>query len=158
MTPDEFAVYSYLHVFEPITPAALALALGMQRSTLSNYLRRIADRGDLAREPNPTDGRSAHLQLSPTGHAKVHDAEQLFVVAIRALQANLVIPREDIIGALVALNSTLDGALAVVGEAVDPGEGGATRRRNRPDAASRTRPTKAAMTIRKNVHKPSVPT
>ena len=76
----------------------------------------MTDLADVSREPKPTDGRSAHVQLSQSGHAKVHDAERLFLVAIRALQANLVIPREDMIGALVALNSTLESALAVVGE------------------------------------------
>ena len=119
LTPDEFAVYSLLHVVGTMTPAASAQALGMRRSTLSNYLRRMTDRGDLEREPNPSDGRSAHVQLSARGHVKVHEAERLFLVAIRALQANLTIPREEHIRALVALNSTLDFALDVVGEGAD---------------------------------------
>jgi DNA-binding MarR family transcriptional regulator len=121
LTPDEFAVYSLLHVVGTMTPAAIARALGMQRPTLSNYLRRMADRDDLDRAPNPSDGRSAHVQLSASGHAKVHEAERSFGLAIRALQANLKIPREDVIGALVSLNSTLEAALKAVGEGADSG-------------------------------------
>ena len=71
MTADEFAVYSLLGFRGPIAPAKLAAALGMQRSTLSNYLARLDERGDLVREPDPDDGRSVLIELSAAGKARV---------------------------------------------------------------------------------------
>jgi DNA-binding MarR family transcriptional regulator len=65
LRPDEFAVYSALRLTGETTPAALAGELGMGRPTLSNWLRRMQAAGHLTRRPNPADGRSSLVALTP---------------------------------------------------------------------------------------------
>jgi len=111
LTPDEFALYSLLHVSPRLTPAETADRLGVQRSTLSNYLKRMEERGHLARSRHPADGRSARLELSEPGHRVVHEVETTFKKAIQAIDANLVMGRPQLLEALVALNATLERAM-----------------------------------------------
>jgi DNA-binding MarR family transcriptional regulator len=51
-----------------LTISELALALGLDRSSVSGLVDRTEKRGLLRREPNPTDARSVHVTLSASGH------------------------------------------------------------------------------------------
>lgn len=82
LTPDEFGVYSLLGYLGPIAPAKLAEALGMQRSTLSNYLARMEERKDLARTADPTDGRGSLVRLSDAGRARSLATGRYFARAV----------------------------------------------------------------------------
>lgn len=69
LSPGDFGVTSALRLTEPVRPSDLAAVLGMRPTTMSNYLRRLADRGLIAREPDPHDGRAARVRLTATGTA-----------------------------------------------------------------------------------------
>lgn len=112
MTPDEFAVYSLLRYVAPVTPARLANALGMQRSTLSNYLARLDERGDLERRPALTDGRSSLLELSPAGRARLEATFPHFKSAIDPFHAALGAHRSAVLAALAQINAAFDVTLA----------------------------------------------
>lgn len=74
---DDFAVYSYLS-YGPMTLTDLADGTGMPLTTASGYVRRFEDRGDVLREPNPDDGRSHLLSLTPAGADRLMDAVEIF--------------------------------------------------------------------------------
>lgn len=50
-----------------ITPAAIAEILHVDRSSVTPLLKRLEQRQLVAREPDPADGRSFHLSLTPLG-------------------------------------------------------------------------------------------
>lgn len=113
LTADEFGVYSLLAYLGPIAPAKLAGALGMQRSTLSNYLARMDERKDIVRAPDPADGRGSLVRLSEAGHARS--------LATRPYFARAVVPFRDVLGptkwaaairSLTSVNEALDEAIA----------------------------------------------
>jgi DNA-binding MarR family transcriptional regulator len=113
LTPDEFGVYSLLAYLGPIAPAKLASALGMQRSTLSNYLGRMDDRKDIVRAADPADGRGTLVRLSDGGRARCLATQPYF--------ARAVVPFRDALGptrwaaairSLTSVNEALDAAIA----------------------------------------------
>src|SRR5688500_1471001 len=69
LAPDEYAVYSGVLEFGPITPTQLARVVGMPPTTLSHYLRDMRRRGHVEEKPNPRDGRSQLMTLTPDGLA-----------------------------------------------------------------------------------------
>jgi DNA-binding MarR family transcriptional regulator len=71
---DEFGVESAIGAFGPITPTELAALLGMPPTTLSAYVKRLSDRGEIGQQPNPNDGRSYLLELTPKGRELVREA------------------------------------------------------------------------------------
>ena len=86
---DEYAVYSGVFEFGPITPTELAAAVGMPPTTLSHYIRHMRDAGHLVEQRMPTDGRSRALSLSPTGLATHRRANRAFEVAYAAFVARV---------------------------------------------------------------------
>lgn len=74
---DDFAVYSYLF-FGPMTLTDLADGTGMPLTTVSGYVKRFEERGHVAREPNPDDGRSQLVSLTPAGRDWLMDAVEIF--------------------------------------------------------------------------------
>lgn len=51
-----------------LTISELALALGLDRSSVSGLVDRTEKRGLVRREPNPVDARSVRVTLSASGH------------------------------------------------------------------------------------------
>jgi len=74
---EDFAVYSYLF-YGPMTLTALADGTGMRLTTISGYVKRFEERGHIAREPNPDDGRSQLLSLTPKGRDWLMDSVEIF--------------------------------------------------------------------------------
>jgi DNA-binding MarR family transcriptional regulator len=110
MTPDEFAVYSLLNFRAPIAPALLAAALGMQRSTMSNYLTRMDDRRDLVRRAHADDGRSALIELSSSGKARMTATIPFFARAFLPFERALGTRRGAATKALRQISAALDEA------------------------------------------------
>lgn len=79
VTADEFALHSALHHAAPVTPSRLAELLAIPPTTVSTHIRRLERRGALERLPNPDDGRSAYLRLTPAGEATYQRARTLFL-------------------------------------------------------------------------------
>src|SRR6266487_2719744 len=71
LNPNDFAVASAVRAFQPVTPSRLAALLGMPPTTLSSYLRRLEERRQIKRRPNPEDGRSSLLEMTKTGERNV---------------------------------------------------------------------------------------
>jgi len=112
LTTDEFAVYSLLRLIGPTTPSQLASGLGMPASTMSHYLRRMADRRHLHRTRNPADGRSSFVELTKSGRVATEACFPGFDKAISAFRQHLDIPEKELLGALEAMNDALGAALA----------------------------------------------
>jgi DNA-binding MarR family transcriptional regulator len=112
LSPNDFAVYSVIHVEERITPSLLAEILGMPPTSLSYVIRRIEDLGDLRRVANPEDGRSVLLELTGKGHRLTHQAEKGFAKAIRAFRAELDIDERHLLDQLEAMSAALERAIA----------------------------------------------
>lgn len=101
--PAEYAVYSLMFEAGPRTPSELAAALGVPPSTMSTYLTAMLARGDAARIPNPTDGRSVRVVLTDRGRGVMRRVNPPFTRAADAIRANLDAPEEDVRAALAVL-------------------------------------------------------
>jgi DNA-binding MarR family transcriptional regulator len=88
MRPDRFAVQSVIGAMGPITPTELARRLGMAPTTISSWLARLERAGSAQRHPNPVDGRSQLIELTPKGRRELNRALPGFRRAIeRVLDA-----------------------------------------------------------------------
>jgi DNA-binding MarR family transcriptional regulator len=110
LRPDEYAVYSGVFEFGPITPTELAGVIGVPPTTLSHYIRHMREAGHLVEKKQPRDGRSRALSLSPTGLASHRRANRAFEVAYAAFVAR--------IGDQAAIKSALAGVETAAREAL----------------------------------------
>ena len=113
LTADEFAVYSVLFGTGPTTPSRLAADLGMPASTMSHYLRRMAERGHLDRRTNPDDGRSSLVVLTADGRSATEACFPAFGAAITSFRANLGMPEADLLAALTKMSEAIAAASSV---------------------------------------------
>ena len=90
-TPRQFAVL--LHVFQNpgLRQTELVEATGIDRSTLTEILRRLASRGQIVRSRRETDQRANALKITPQGEAVLLAA---FEAAERA-QKRILEPIDD---------------------------------------------------------------
>jgi DNA-binding MarR family transcriptional regulator len=110
LTPDEYAVYSALLEFEPLSPTEMAAVVGMPPTTMSHYVREMRERGHVEEEPNPRDGRSRMLRLSAAGRAAHGRANLAFEEAYSRFVAGIVEP-EAAKRALEEIEAAADHAL-----------------------------------------------
>lgn len=116
LRPDEFAVYSALRLTGETTPAALAGELGMGRSTVSNWLRRMESRGHLSRRRNPADGRSSLIRLTPKAVRLTEACFPAFSSAIESFRAHLD-DEAPLLAAMESASSALTAALSELSDA-----------------------------------------
>jgi DNA-binding MarR family transcriptional regulator len=76
-----------------------------EKSRLSHQVRRMQDRGLVAREANPADGRSAMICLLPAGRRAIQDAAPQHVRNVRRHFTGLFTPAE--LDTLAALNERI---------------------------------------------------
>src|SRR5689334_6739168 len=69
LTGREYAVTSWLALQERATPTSIADQLGMSATTVSAMVDRLVQKGHIRRVPNPDDGRSYFIELTPAGSA-----------------------------------------------------------------------------------------
>lgn len=67
--PDEYGPLSFIGFLQPVTRTRLAEATGLRRTTLRDMVSRLIERGDVEERPNPRDGRSTSISLTPAGQA-----------------------------------------------------------------------------------------
>ena len=65
--PNEYGPLSFIGTLQPVTRTRLAEAMGLRRTTLRDLVARLIERGHVREEPNPRDGRSTLLTLTPEG-------------------------------------------------------------------------------------------
>lgn len=107
-----FAVYSVIGAEEPVTPTRLAEILGMPPTSLSYVIRQMHERGHLRRVPNPHDGRSVLLRLTPKGRRVLDDALAGFAVAIGKFRRELDVDEPELLKHLEAMSAALERAIA----------------------------------------------
>jgi DNA-binding MarR family transcriptional regulator len=110
LTGDEFGLYSVLTAAEALTPSELARWMSAPATTVSSYVKRLEQRGHVVREPNPDDGRSYRIRLTPEGHEAHRAAGAAFLPVLDRVVAALGPDEPAVRTALGALHAALDSS------------------------------------------------
>ena len=95
IAPELFSFLSWVRLLEPVTPGTLAAETGIPPTTIRDYLRRLNERGDIVRRPNPRDGRSYLVKLTPRGRRLVDRGAPLVGAVFRRVEPHLPRPSEE---------------------------------------------------------------
>ena len=112
VSDEQFALLSRIALDGPVTPTALAAEMGVPPTTLADAVRRLDERGEIERLPNPADGRSHLLTLSPAGRKRVEAAAPAVWSALEEMRGHLGVPSEEVEAALDELHRSLRAATA----------------------------------------------
>lgn len=111
MRADEYAVYSLLFMYGPLTATEMARQLGLPLSTVLDYLKAIDATGHLDRVPHPRDGRAVQVALNSRGVAAQARAHGHWEVVRRQVEGSLHLPKATVRAALHALDDAAEAAL-----------------------------------------------
>lgn len=111
MRADEYAVYSLLFEYGPLTATEMARQLGLPLSTALDYLKTIDAAGHLVRDPHPEDGRAVQLALNSRGVAAQVRANKHWEVVRKQIEGSLRMPKAEVRAALQALDDAAVEAL-----------------------------------------------
>jgi DNA-binding MarR family transcriptional regulator len=121
----EFSLLLLLHANGPLAPKQLARTLSLPAPALTVLMDRLQAQGHLRREPNPQDGRSQHVVLTPAGRTLAARAADVARAAglrfdglwleapLPVLRARIAARRDDA--------SDADEAVLLRAAAADPG-------------------------------------
>jgi DNA-binding MarR family transcriptional regulator len=91
--PDQlFSFLGWVARLQPVTPGILASETGLPPTTIRDYVRRLVERGDVRRIPNPTDGRSHYVVLTPKGQRRSDRGWPAVVAAYQRVERHLERP------------------------------------------------------------------
>ena len=107
-----YALLSMICIREPITPTALAQAMGVAPTTLSDRLAELVELGHVRRAKNPRDGRSYLIQSTAAGRRAVDRAAPVTWRAQQEVVRHLTKRLPAIEAAIADLSRALDAALA----------------------------------------------
>jgi DNA-binding MarR family transcriptional regulator len=107
-----FATLVMITLREPLTPKAVAQAMGFPPTTMSDYLTELFEAGLIKRTPNPADGRSYLVRTTAKGRRAFERGSVASSRAHRLLEKNLERPLEEIEEAIDQLTRALDAALS----------------------------------------------
>ena len=113
---EDAALYSVLDRHGPLTPTELAGRLGVGASTLTYRLKSLEAQGVVTRRPNPDDGRSALVDLSPEGRSHWLATIPAFAEALRRAERRVALPQDQVAAALEAIAAALDAEFAAPSE------------------------------------------
>ncbi len=71
--PSLGAALATVERWGPLTPSELADREGIRRPSATRLVARLEEEGLVAREPDPTDGRSFRVSLTPDGRAHIQE-------------------------------------------------------------------------------------
>ncbi len=111
LSADEYAVYSLLAYEGPMAPKRLAERLGMPATTMSHYVRALAERRHAKRFRDPADGRSYQLTLTAAGRRVHRQAARAFEQANQRFRASLEVDEALLRQALVEVGRAADQAM-----------------------------------------------
>lgn len=74
MSPAQFGVQSVIGAFAPLTPTELSARIGMPAPTVTAWIKRLLESGQVQKRPHPTDRRSYLVEVTDAGHAALHEA------------------------------------------------------------------------------------
>src|SRR5579864_1927952 len=109
LPPEDYPFYVLIGAEGPWTPTGLADRLMMPLSTVLFRFRRLERRGHAERVPNPEDGRSFLMRLTPEGQRLLDEARPAFRAYAEAVEARLGAEQVD----------TLKTGLEAVRQAID---------------------------------------
>lgn len=108
LTPRQFAVLMSVSKSEDLSQTALVDATGIDRSTLADIVRRLVERGLLARKRTKQDARMYAVRLSAAGRNAIESAAPGAVATNDALLASLpVSQRTAFVNALQKIVETM---------------------------------------------------
>jgi DNA-binding MarR family transcriptional regulator len=121
-----FSFLGWVTRLQPATPSTLAAETGLPPTTIRDYIRRLVERGDVRRIPNPNDGRSYYLVLTRKGQTVSTRGWPAVVAAYERVVQHLERPAAEHLSASRELRRAVMQALAESDE-VDAGPDGAGR-------------------------------
>jgi DNA-binding MarR family transcriptional regulator len=89
LPPQDYPFYVIVGAEGPWTPTELAQRMQMPLTTVLFRLKRLERRGHAERLPNPKDGRSFTIALTPAGKRLLAKARPRFRAAAEAVEARL---------------------------------------------------------------------
>ena len=89
LPPEDYPFYVLIGAEGPWTPTGLAERMLMPLSTVLFRFRRLERRGHAERVPNPEDGRSFVMRLTPDGQRLLDAARPAFRDYAEAVEARL---------------------------------------------------------------------
>ena len=109
---EDYPFYVTIGADGPLTPTGLAEYLMMPLSTVIFRVKRLEGRGHAERVPNPDDGRSFLIRLTPEGRRLLDEARPVFRDYAEAVEARLGSEHVDsLTSALGALRDAIDDEL-----------------------------------------------
>jgi DNA-binding MarR family transcriptional regulator len=105
ITPRQFVVLMTLARRNGISQSDIVDATGIDRSTLADIMRRLLDRGLVARRRSRVDARAYTVRLTPSGLAVLEGAAQPYLEVEARLRA--LVPqskRADVMAALATIS------------------------------------------------------
>jgi len=116
LPPEDYPFYVLIGAEGPWTPTGLAGRLGMPLSTVIFRVKRLERRGHAERVPNPEDGRSFLIRLTPKGKRLLDRARPAFRDYAEAVETRLGSKRVTALRtALVELRDAIDEELGARG-------------------------------------------
>ena len=83
--PDAYGRVSFIGFLQPVTRTRLAEATGMRRTTVRDMVGGLIERGHVEERPNPRDGRSTLITLTPEGQRIFDEGKPIFQKVLRAI-------------------------------------------------------------------------
>jgi DNA-binding MarR family transcriptional regulator len=105
------AILTHVRDRSPVSPTEISRVSGAPMTTLRDNIQRLVDRKLVRRTPNPVDGRSYLVKLTPRGGAVTQAAGDALHEAYLALESHLPRPREEYERMFDELNQALEEAL-----------------------------------------------
>jgi DNA-binding MarR family transcriptional regulator len=87
--PEEYGFLSFVGTLQPVTRTTLSRATGLRRTTVRDAVARLIERGHAEDRPNPEDGRSTLVVLTPAGQDVFDRGLPLFHEVLASLDAEL---------------------------------------------------------------------
>lgn len=106
---NHYASLSMIGAFGPLRLTELAAELGMPLTTASDVVKRLEGIGQVARKPNPEDGRSILLELTTAGDREWRRGWPALVRINERLQEHLDV--ESMRETLLELGAAFDAAM-----------------------------------------------
>jgi DNA-binding MarR family transcriptional regulator len=107
LDPYGWGTLSVIGAFGPVTPSDVAWRTGRPLTTTSDLIRRLVDRGEVERLPNPGDRRSQLLRLTKKGEENWRAGWPAVDTTIRDVEANLEQPLDEVHDAIESLVAAL---------------------------------------------------
>jgi DNA-binding MarR family transcriptional regulator len=107
-----FSFLGWVTRLQPVTPGTLAAETGLPPTTVRDYVRRLVERGDVIKRPNPNDGRSYHLVLTRQGQTRADRGWPAVLAAFRRMELYFERPAAEHLMASRELRNAAKQALA----------------------------------------------